>query len=88
MASVQRFIEHESCFVINDEKHFVSDPFDLTFLGFWLRKTAKGEVLISISQRTTNRLEVRRRELTPRNWGGSFDSCVLLVNRYVNGWIG
>ncbi|MCP4772940.1 MAG: hypothetical protein GY880_01740, partial [Planctomycetaceae bacterium] len=28
------------------------------------------------------------RELTPRNWGGSFDSCVLRVNRYLNGWIG
>ena len=88
MASVQRFIEHELRLVINEEKSSVSDPFDLTFLGFWLRKNAKGEVLILISQRTTNRLKVRLRELTPRNWGGSFDSCVLRVNRYLNGWIG
>ena len=88
MASVQRFSEHELRLVINEEKSSVSDPFDLTFLGFWLRKNAKGEVLILISQRTTNRLKVRLRELTPRNWGGSFDSCVLRVNRYLNGWIG
>ncbi|MDB4533206.1 reverse transcriptase domain-containing protein, partial [bacterium] len=88
MASVQRFTEHELRLVINEEKSSVSDPFDLTFLGFWLRKNAKGEVLILISQRTTNRLKVRLRELTPRNWGGSFDSCVLRVNGYLNGWIG
>ena len=88
MASVKRFIESKLLLVINEEKSSVSDPFDLTFLGFWLRKSAKGEVSISISQRTTNRLNVRVRELTPRNWGGSFDSCVLHVNRYLNGWIG
>ena len=88
MASVQRFIEHKLLLVINEEKSSVSDPFDLTFLGFWLRKNAKGEVLILISQRTTNRLKVRVRELTPRNWGSSFDSCVLRVSRYLNGWIG
>ena len=88
MASVKRFIERKLRLVINEEKSSVSAPFDLTFLGFWLGKDTKGEVSIRISQRTANRLQVRVRELTPRNWGGSFDSCVLRVNRYLNGWMG
>jgi group II intron reverse transcriptase/maturase len=88
MASVQRFIERKLRLVINEEKSSVSDPFDLTFLGFWLRKDSKGEVAILISERTAKRMSVRIRELTPRNWGGSFDSCVTRVNRYLNGWIG
>ena len=88
MASVKRFIEHRLRLVINEEKSSVSNPFNLTFLGFRLKRNLKGEVLILISQRTADRLSVRIRELTPRSWGGSFDSCVLAVNRYLNGWIG
>lgn len=88
MASVQRFIEHKLRLVINEEKSSVSDPFDLTFLGFRLRKDSTGDVAILISERTAKRMSVRIRELTPRNWGGSFDSCVTRVNRYLNGWIG
>ncbi len=88
MASVKRFVEGKLLLVINEEKSSVSSPFDLTFLGFLLRKTAKGEVTIQISHRSVKRLNVRVLELTPRNWGGSFDSCVLGVNRYLNGWIG
>ena len=88
MASVKRFIERQLRLVINEEKSSVSDPFDLNFLGFWLRKNGKGEVSILISQRTEQRMSVRLRELTPRNWGGSFASCVERVNRYLNGWIG
>ncbi len=88
MASVKRFIERKLRLVINEEKSSVSKPFDLTFLGFRLGKDTKGEVTIRISQRSASRLKVRVRELTPRNWGGSFDSCVQRVNRYLNGWIG
>jgi group II intron reverse transcriptase/maturase len=88
MASVQRFIERKLRLVINEEKSSVSDPFDLTFLGFRLRKDSQGKVTIGISKRTAKRMSVRIRELTPRNWGGSFDSCVTEVNRYLSGWIG
>ena len=88
MASVQQFIERKLRLVINEEKSSVSDPFDSTFLGFWLRNDSKGEVAILISERTAKRMSVRIRELTPRTWGGSFDSCVARVNRYLNGWIG
>ncbi|QDU05692.1 Group II intron, maturase-specific domain [Gimesia chilikensis] len=72
----------------NEEKSSVSAPFDLTFLGFRLRKDSKWIMMIRISNRTARRMSVRIRELTPRNWGGSFDSCVAQVNRYLNVWIG
>ncbi|QDT28689.1 Group II intron-encoded protein LtrA [Gimesia panareensis] len=88
MASVQQFIERKLRLVINEEKSSVSAPFDLTFLGFRLRKDSKGIMMILISNRTARRMSVRIRELTPRNWGGSFDACVARVNRYLNGWIG
>lgn len=81
MASVQQFIERKLRLVINEEKSSVSAPFDLTFLGFRLRKDSKGIMMIRISNRTARRMSVRIRELTPRNWGGSFDSCVARVNR-------
>ena len=69
MASVKRFIEHKLRLVINEDKNSVNAPFNLTFLGFCLRKDAKGKVSILISPRTAARLSVRLRELTPRNWG-------------------
>lgn len=88
MASVTRFIEQKLRLVVNQEKSSVSKPFDLTFLGFRLGRDKQNAVSIRISQRSVSRLNVRVRELTPRSWGGSLDSCILQVNRYLNGWIG
>lgn len=88
MASVQRFIEGKLRLVINEEKSSVSPSYDLNFLGFWLGKNNKGKVTVAISRRTSRRLDARVRELTPRNWGGSFESCVAGVNTYLIGWSG
>lgn len=88
MASIKRFIERKLRLVINEDKSSVSNPYDLTFLGFQLGKDTQGEVSIKISDRTATRLKARVRELTPRSWGGTFDSCVERVNGYLNGWIG
>lgn len=59
MASVQQFIVQKLRLVINEEKSSVSAPFDLTFLGFRLRKDSKGIVMILISDRTARRMSVR-----------------------------
>jgi RNA-directed DNA polymerase len=89
MESVTRFIDRKLRLKINQEKSSVSGPYDLTFLGFQLGKDeSTDEVTIAISERTRLRLTVRIRELTPRNWGDSFDRCVARVNTYLNGWIG
>lgn len=88
MASVTRFIERKLRLVVNEDKSSVSGPYDLSFLGFHLGKNSQGEVTIRISDRTAKRMSVQVRELTPRNWGDSFESCVDRVNRYLSGWIG
>ena len=88
MASVRRFIERRLRLVVNEDKSSVSEPFDLTFLGFRLRREPNGQVAVSISKRTAERLKVQIRELTPRGWGCSFPTVLDRVNRYLNGWIG
>ena len=88
MSSVSRFIEQKLRLVVNQEKSSISRPFDLTFLGFRLGKDKQGKVSIRLSKRSIDRLKTRVIELTPRNWGGSFDSCVAKVNAYLNGWMG
>lgn len=88
MASVTRFIERRLRLVVNEEKSSVSESYDLTFLGFRLTKSRSGDISIQISRRTDKRMRVRVRELTPRNWGGSFDTCVERLNQYLRGWMG
>ncbi len=89
MESVTRFIERKLRLVVNQEKSSVNGPYDLTFLGFQLGKVESSEeVTIAISERTRLRMNAKIRELTPRNWGNSFDRCVAHVNAYLNGWMG
>lgn len=88
MESVRRFIERRLRLVVNEDKSSVSEPFALTFLGFRLRRTKNGDVVVGLSSRTRQRLDARIRELTPRTWGQSFAACLERVNQYLNGWIG
>lgn len=71
------------------EKSSVNGPYGLTFLGFQLSKVERsGEVTIAVSKRTRLRMNVKVRELTPRNWGNSFERCVARLNAYLHGWMG
>lgn len=88
MNSVRRFIERRLRLVVNEDKSSVSEPFDLTFLGFHLSRNSKGEIAINVSDRTKQRMNLRIRELTPRSWGSSVADCLGRLNRYLNGWIG
>ncbi len=38
--------------------------------------------------RTKERIGAKLRELTPRNWGGSMQSCLNRINVYTAGWMG
>lgn len=88
MDSIRKFIERRLRLVVNEEKSSVSRPNDLTFLGFRLGKNPKGQVTVSISNRTKERMDLRIRELTPRMWGQSLPVCIEKINRYLRGWIG
>ena len=40
------------------------------------------------SARSERRLADKVKELTPRNWGGTLESCIARINRYTSGWAG
>jgi group II intron reverse transcriptase/maturase len=88
LGSVRKFIERRLRLVVNEQKSSVSRPNDLTFLGFQLGKAPAGQVTVTLSTRTEQRMATRIRALTPRTWGQSVADCIQQVNSYLRGWLG
>ncbi len=87
MASLERFINSRLRLKINREKSAVARPKDRHFLGFCLRQDPQtGVVDVLLSPRTKRNAMVRIRELTPRNWGGTLQSCIHRINAWLTGW--
>lgn len=86
MATVVRFIERRLRLKVNAAKSAVARPGDRHFVGFTLRR--KKHVAVKLSRRSRDRIDKRIRELTPRNWGGTLESCIKRLNQYLVGWIG
>jgi RNA-directed DNA polymerase len=87
MASLERFIGRRLRLKINHDKSAVARPEDRHFLGFCLRRDPQsGAVVVLLSQRTRRNAMARIRELTPRNWGGTLQSCIHRVNVWLVGW--
>lgn len=89
MASIRRFIERRLRLRVNLTKSAVAKPEERHFVGFRLRREPlDGNIEVLLSKRSHERIKTRIRELTPRNWGQSLDSCIERLNSYVSGWIG
>jgi hypothetical protein len=74
---------------VNLTKSAVAKPEDRHFVGFRLRREPlDGSVEVLLSKRSYERIKTRIRELTPRKWGQSLDSCIDRLNSYLSGWIG
>ena len=87
MASLERFIERRLRLKINHDKSAVARPEDRHFLGFRLRRDPQsGSVVVLLSERTQRNAMARIRELTPRQWGGTLESCIHRVNAWLRGW--
>jgi hypothetical protein len=89
MASLRRFIQWRLRLRINDAKSAVALPEDRHFLGFSLRVAQHGRrrtVEVLLSQRTKRNAVDRIRQLTPRTWGGTLQSCILRINAWLRGW--
>ena len=87
MASLERFIEGRLRLKINRDKSAVARPEDRHFLGFCLRRDPQsGAVEVLLSQRTKRNAMARIRELTPRSWGGTLQSCIHQINGWLRGW--
>jgi RNA-directed DNA polymerase len=89
MASLREFIEGRLRLKVNEAKSAVARPEDRHFLGFRLRVDPQsGVVEVLLSERTMRNAMERVRQLTPRNWGGSLDSCITQINAWLRGWHG
>lgn len=89
MASIASFIERRLRLKVNVAKSAVARPEERHFVGFRLRREPMdGEVEVLLSKRSKERIDSRIRELTPRNWGGSLEACILQLNAYLVGWLG
>jgi len=89
MANITKFIEKRLRLKVNEEKSAVARPEERHFLGFRLkREPMDGSVEVLLSKRTKERIDIRIRELTPRNWGQSLLQCIKKINVYLVGWIG
>jgi RNA-directed DNA polymerase len=89
MASLRGFIQWRLRLRINDAKSAVARPEERHFLGFSLRVVQHGRrrtVEVLLSQRTKRNARARVRELTPRTWGGTLESCIARVNVWLRGW--
>ncbi len=89
MASLEGFIEGRMRLKINRDKSAVARPDERHFLGFCLRRDPQsGAVEVLLSQRTKRNAMARIRELTPRSWGGTLQSCIHQINGWLRGWHG
>jgi RNA-directed DNA polymerase len=89
MASLTKFIGRRLRLKINEAKSAVARPEERHFLGFrlWVNPyTGVAEVLLS--ERTKRLAMELIRQLTPRNWGGSLESCIARTNAWLRGWHG
>jgi hypothetical protein len=89
MASLSAFIQWRLRLRINASKSAVARPEDRHFLGFCLHVVQHGRrrtVEVGLSQRTKRNAMARVRQLTPRTWGGTLESCIARINAWLRGW--
>ena len=86
MASLTRFVEGRLHLKVNHEKSAVARSREVHFLGFSLHPQADGQVEVHLSARSRERLDSKVRELTPRIWGQPLETCIDVVNSYLEGW--
>ena len=89
MASLTEFIERRLRLKVNQAKSAVARPEERHFLGFRLRVDPQtGVVEVLLSERTKRNAMERIRQLTPRNWGDTLESCIAGINAWLRGWHG
>ncbi len=89
MASIKQFIERRLRLKVNEQKSAVAHPEERHFVGFRLRREPfEGQVEVKLSARSKERIGKRIRELIPRNWGNTLETCITRLNRYLVGWLG
>ena len=86
MVAVRRFLEKRLRLSVNEEKSSVTTPAKVHFLGFRFGRTEEGKFGAQLSAKSEERIKSRVKEMTPRTWGGSLQSCMDKLNSYLKGW--
>jgi len=82
----ESFIEGRLRLIVNADKSAVARPEERHFLGFRLMcKPEQEAVEVLISKRSKKRIDMKIRELVPRNWGQSMKACIDRLNMYLLG---
>lgn len=71
---------------VNDAKTAVAVVWGRKFLGYCLRRDAKGQVKLAIAVQAQDKARERLRQITKRNRGRSMEQIVQDLKRYVPGW--
>jgi RNA-directed DNA polymerase len=85
MESVTRFVEKKLKLKVNRVKSAVSRPSKRSFLGF--RFTGEQRPRRRISPSARARFKKRVREITRRNRSASLEQRIVVLSRYLRGWI-
>jgi RNA-directed DNA polymerase len=88
MESTRRFLERKLRLQINEEKSSVTAPWKVHFLGFRFSIGEGNRVKVKLSIKAQARLSTKIRELTPRSWVQSLETCFDELNEYCRGWMG
>jgi group II intron reverse transcriptase/maturase len=84
--SIKAYLETELKLKINEAKSTVDRPEKLKFLGFSFYRR-KGEPRIRIHSRSYQRLKVKVKRVTNRNWGVSMEYRLKKLAEITNGWV-
>lgn len=83
LESVTNFLSKRLKLQVNKTKSAVAQVKERKFLGYSFRNDGD----LRVAPQSLERFKKRIRELTKRNRGRSLEDIVLILNRYLNGWI-
>ena len=86
MEKISQFLEKRLRLSVNTEKSAVRKPHQVHFLGFRFSRMREKGWLVYLSHKAKDRIKDRLKELTPRTWGQSLETCLKGLNTYVEGW--
>jgi RNA-directed DNA polymerase len=86
--SVTTVIEGRLKLKVNREKSKVVPASVMTMLGFGFYFVRGGKVRVRVDPKALVRLKMRIKEMTSRRWSIAMTERVVMINRYVTGWMG
>jgi group II intron reverse transcriptase/maturase len=86
LESISQFLEKRFRLSLNTEKSAVRKPHQVHFLGFRFSQNLEKGWLVCLSHKAKDRIKDRLKEMTPRTWGKSLETCLKGINTYIQGW--